>query len=49
MCGLQPPKPRSGPISGAELEVLQRRFKSLQNGSDVRGIAMPGVVTGGSQ
>lgn len=38
----QAPKPRTGPIMGAELEVLQKRFKSLQNGSDVRGIAMAG-------
>jgi hypothetical protein len=41
---LQVPKPRSGPILGAELGDLIKRFKKLQNGSDIRGIAMEGVV-----
>eukprot|EP00200_Dunaliella_tertiolecta_P007129 CAMPEP_0202373016 /NCGR_PEP_ID=MMETSP1127-20130417/4110_1 /ASSEMBLY_ACC=CAM_ASM_000462 /TAXON_ID=3047 /ORGANISM="Dunaliella tertiolecta, Strain CCMP1320" /LENGTH=628 /DNA_ID=CAMNT_0048969755 /DNA_START=3126 /DNA_END=5012 /DNA_ORIENTATION=+ len=39
----QIPRPRAGAITGTELETLQKRFKGLQNGSDVRGIAMAGV------
>eukprot|EP00983_Pelagomonas_calceolata_P069610 1150435-Pelagomonas_calceolata.AAC.1 len=38
------PRPRAGAITGTELETLQKRFKGLQNGSDVRGIAMAGAV-----
>lgn len=38
------PTPRSGaPIVGPELARLFRAFKRLQNGSDIRGIALEGV------
>ncbi|KAG2439969.1 hypothetical protein HXX76_004088 [Chlamydomonas incerta] len=37
------PGPPSGPITGAALGELVRKFKRLQNGSDIRGIALEGV------
>eukprot|EP00199_Chlamydomonas_sp_CCMP681_P000346 CAMPEP_0119109666 /NCGR_PEP_ID=MMETSP1180-20130426/21825_1 /TAXON_ID=3052 ORGANISM="Chlamydomonas cf sp, Strain CCMP681" /NCGR_SAMPLE_ID=MMETSP1180 /ASSEMBLY_ACC=CAM_ASM_000741 /LENGTH=590 /DNA_ID=CAMNT_0007095541 /DNA_START=19 /DNA_END=1791 /DNA_ORIENTATION=- len=38
------PTPRKGqPIIGPDLGALFKRFKRLQNGSDVRGIAMAGI------
>lgn len=36
------PGPPSGPITGAALGELVRKFKRLQNGSDIRGIALEG-------
>lgn len=36
------PKLPTGPITGAPLMDLHKRFKKLQNGSDVRGIAIGG-------
>ncbi|KAL6745965.1 Phosphoglucomutase/phosphomannomutase [Haematococcus lacustris] len=42
---VQVPKPRTGPIVGPDLVELTKRFKRLQNGSDIRGIAMEGVPT----
>ncbi|GFH28647.1 hypothetical protein HaLaN_27177 [Haematococcus lacustris] len=40
---VQVPKPRTGPIVGQDLVELTKRFKRLQNGSDIRGIAMEGL------
>ncbi|KXZ43378.1 hypothetical protein GPECTOR_92g601 [Gonium pectorale] len=37
------PAPPSGPITGAALGDLVHRFRRLQNGSDIRGIALEGV------
>jgi len=37
------PRPRTGPIIGSDLAVLIKRFKRLQNGSDIRGIALEGI------
>ncbi|KAG2454732.1 hypothetical protein HYH02_000569 [Chlamydomonas schloesseri] len=37
------PRPPTGPITGAALGELVRKFKRLQNGSDIRGIALEGV------
>jgi hypothetical protein len=36
------PKLPSGPITGLQLVDLHKKFKRLQNGSDVRGIAIEG-------
>lgn len=38
------PRSFSGPITGAELGELLKRFKRLQNGSDIRGIALDGQI-----
>ncbi|PNG99358.1 hypothetical protein TSOC_014865, partial [Tetrabaena socialis] len=38
-----PVAPPGGPITGAALGELVRRFRRLQNGSDIRGIALEGV------
>lgn len=38
------PRSFSGPITGAELGELLKRFKRLQNGSDIRGIALDGEL-----